>query len=427
MDHHRMSFLKSSAWIIVLLTSAGIVRSEGRSPAEQKIDAARRMLADKPHDVSTLSGLAMALSERARETGDPEYYDQAEKTIEEALRILPGDFESQKTLVWILLGKHEFPKALELAEALNKRIPDDFMVYGLLTDAYVELGNYAEAEAACQWMLDMRPGAVPALARGAYLRELLGDMDGAIELMLMAYNQTPPTEFEYRAWSLCQLAHLFMAQGKLQPAEGYLVTARQLFPDYHYLVAAEAELLTSKKEFSAAAERWEQLTRIAPHPENFYRWGIGLLKAGDHAKSRQALDTFEKGAVGESKNVDNANRELVYYFVDIVHKPEEALRIAKLESARRRDVFTLAINAWALQANGQYEEARQLMDRALAVGIRDARMLYQAGMIAVRRNDPSTATRHFQDVMAVNPTSEWADLARTELSNLLRAASSLPE
>ena len=31
------------------------------------------------------------------------------------------------------------------------------MVYGLLTDAHVELGNYAEAEKACQWMLDLRP------------------------------------------------------------------------------------------------------------------------------------------------------------------------------------------------------------------------------------------------------------------------------
>jgi hypothetical protein len=57
-------------------------------------------------------------------------------------------------------------------------------------------------------MLDIRPGNVPGLTRAAYLRELFGDVDGSIELMEMAYRQTPPNELEDRAWILTQLAHL---------------------------------------------------------------------------------------------------------------------------------------------------------------------------------------------------------------------------
>ena len=52
------------------------------------------------------------------------------------------------------------------------------LVYGFLVDAYAELGDYAEAEKAAQWMLDLRPGNVPGLTRAAYLRELFGDLDG---------------------------------------------------------------------------------------------------------------------------------------------------------------------------------------------------------------------------------------------------------
>ena len=47
---------------------------------------------------------------------------------------------------WALLGQHRFTEALALAKQLNKKVPDDLMVYGLLTDANIELGRYDDAE-----------------------------------------------------------------------------------------------------------------------------------------------------------------------------------------------------------------------------------------------------------------------------------------
>ena len=51
------------------------------------------------------------------------------------------------------------------AQALNKRAPDDLLVYGLLGDAHLELGEYPEAEEALQWMMNLRPGNVAGLTR----------------------------------------------------------------------------------------------------------------------------------------------------------------------------------------------------------------------------------------------------------------------
>jgi tetratricopeptide (TPR) repeat protein len=107
----------------------------------------------------------------------------------------------------------------KLAKALNKRVPDDVMVYGLLTDANVELGNYKDAEIAAQWMLNLRPGNLPALTRAARLRELFGDAEGAYELMEMAYQSTPPTETGERACILTQMGHLRLASGSTDAAE----------------------------------------------------------------------------------------------------------------------------------------------------------------------------------------------------------------
>ena len=128
------------------------------SPAEQSVAVAKQEIQKKPAQYTGYNHLAIALSRRARETSDVNYYSQAEDALKESLHLAPGNLEAEKIHVWLLLGRHEFPAALEAAKALNKRTPDDVLVYGFLTDANAELGNYSDAEAAAQWMLNLRPG-----------------------------------------------------------------------------------------------------------------------------------------------------------------------------------------------------------------------------------------------------------------------------
>ena len=108
------------------------------------------------------------------------------------------------------------------------------MLYGFLTDANVELGNYKDAETAAQWMLDLKPGNMPGLTRAAYLRELFGDIDGSMDLMNMAYQSTPPSEVEDAAWIVTQMAHLDLSIGKIEEAEKLSQQALTMFPGYHY-------------------------------------------------------------------------------------------------------------------------------------------------------------------------------------------------
>jgi tetratricopeptide (TPR) repeat protein len=105
------------------------------------------------------------------------------------------------------------------------------MVYGLLTDANVELGNYKAAEIAAQWMLNLRPGNVPALTRAAHLRELFGDTEGAYELLELAYQSTPPTETGERARLLTHLGHLRLASGRTDVAEQLFQQALKSVPE----------------------------------------------------------------------------------------------------------------------------------------------------------------------------------------------------
>src|SRR3984885_2402631 len=202
-----------------------LAASTDLSPATQSIAGARTAVSDKPTEYAGYNLLATALVRRAQETSDGSFYTQAEEALKKSLEIAPNNFDTEKIQVSILLGEHEYPAALEAARALNKRVPDDVMVYGLLTDANVELGNYSDAENSAQWMLNLRPGNLPALTRAAHLRELFGDTEGAYELMELAYQSTAPTETLERAWILTQMGHLRLASGDTTSAEKFLLQA----------------------------------------------------------------------------------------------------------------------------------------------------------------------------------------------------------
>ena len=376
--------MRSVLCSLLLLLSPLVVQGAGlsvhTSPAVRRINQLEQSLKKSPGTARIYTQLASAFCSRARETSDASFYRKAEAALQESLRLEPGNFEAEKTRVRVLLGKHEFRKALVEAERLRSRAPDDVIVYGYLVDANVELGNYKEAEEAAQWMLDLRPGNVPGLTRAAYLRELFGDPEGAVELMQLAYERTPPGESEDLAWILTQVGHLQLSMGKTDAAEKLLQRALIHFPRYHYALAQLARLRQAQKRFDEAVVLLRERYAAAPHPENLYQLASALKQAGRQKEAEPLFARFEEGARAEMEGQDNANRELIFYYAE--RDPKEALKIAERESKRRRDVYTLEAYAWALHSCGRHADAGRQIEKALSIGIRDPGLLYHASVIA---------------------------------------------
>ena len=398
-------------------TSSAVV--DGKlSPAERSMAVARKLIEKNPKNFEAYNALALALSRRARETSDPNFYVQAEDALKKSLEISPDNFDGQRTHVWLLLGKHEFAAALLEAKKLNQKMPDDVMLYGFLTDANVELGNYADAEKAAQWMLDLRPGNLPGLTRASYLRELFGDVDGAYELMKMALQSTPPSEVEDVAWITTQMAHLKLASGDVTAAEALLQQALTAFPDYHYALGNLAKLRIQQKQYAEAVDLLQKRYQLAAHAENLYELAEALELAGRTEQATKAFADFENKSLAETNRADNSNHELIFYYADHAKQPDKALEVAQREYARRHDVFTLDCYAWALYVNGRYTEARKQIESALAVGIRDARLFRHAAEITLRCGDGKAARAYFNQAMALQSVdSEKAATALARLSH----------
>ena len=384
------------------------------SPAEQGMARVTKLIEKNRKNFEAYNALALALSRRARETSDVQFYTQAEEALKKAFEISPNNFDGERIQVWLLLGKHEFAAAREQALQLSKRMPDDIMVHGFLVDANAELGDYKEAEKAAQLMLDLRPGNLPGITRAAYLREIFGDVDGALELMNMALQSTAPSEVEDSAWIQTQIAHLQLSVGKTTDAEKNLNQALLLFPRYHYALGNLAKVRIHQKRYDDAVLLLQQRYQAAPHAENLYDLAEALQLAGRSEEAKKAFAEFEQKSLLETNRGDNSNRELIFYYADHAHEPQKALEVASREFALRHDVYTLDSYAWALHVNGQDHEARKQIEAALAVGVRDAKLIRHAREIALKEGDRAAADKYLKQAADLNTID--SEQARTVLA-----------
>ena len=422
--------MKACAAILLLAVSStsaiGQVPAQNTGAAstrtEQRIMAAKEAIRRDPSRYQAYDDLAYNLVKQAGETSDRTNLDSAEGALEKSFAIAPKNFQGEKTHVFLLLAEGEYSKALVEAKALNHDTPDDVLLWGYLADAETAMGDYDAAETAAQWMLNLRPGNVPGLLRGAELRTAWGDTEGAITFLEQALQATPVFETGDVAAILTKIAEIRFATGKIEAAEAMDERALNAFPDYYAALESLAQVRTAQGRYAEAVELMQKRIAAAPRAENLYELAEALERAGRSDDAAQAFASFEKQAREEISHTDNANRELVFYYTDHAASPAEALRIATLEAARRHDARTLDAYAWALYANQDYAAARAQIAKVQAVGVRDPTILFHAGAIAAQLNDRTAANRYLNESLELNPFSTSAVAARQALQKLATAS-----
>lgn len=287
----------------------------------------------------------------------------------------PSTFATRKAKIRELLDKHDYKPALEQATAINREWPDDVLVYHLIAEANLGLGNYADAETAIQWMFDLRVGKADPqgwLLLGRF-REVTGDLDGAIEAVNQGYSRSEPGHDAEKAALAAYSGHLYFVMGKLAFAEQALRSADR--DPQARLTLAEIRIAQDKRDEGVAILR--EIASQAARPEYLY--------ALAHATgARSDYENFERAARSKMDASDNSNRELVLYLAGAGARPAEALKLARQESIRRHDVYTQDSLAMAYWASKQTALATATMRAVLEVGTRDPQLLSHAALMGLK-------------------------------------------
>ncbi|HWP46553.1 MAG TPA: tetratricopeptide repeat protein [Candidatus Limnocylindrales bacterium] len=393
---------------------------KGKSRIDIQIQLYQEKISQDPQQIHNYYALATNYIRKARETGDITYYLLAETTLQRALEIKKEDYEALKYLATVYLSKHQFQEALTLARKLNEMHPEDYLNYGTLGDALVELGEYDKADEVIQKMLKLKPGLV-SYSRASYLRELRGDIEGAIQWMELAVRTANPRETEAVAWCLTQLGNLHFNKGDLAKAETQYIKALTIFPRYHYALAGRGGVEAAKKNYPQAVDWYKQAIQIIPLPEFITALGDVYQKMGDPHEARKQYDLVEYMGLLNKINQVVYNRDLALFYADHDLKLTEALELARKELEFRKDnIYTQDTLAWACYKNQQFQEALKASALSLRLGTQDARLFFHAGMIYYKLGEKDKAAEYLNKALTLNPYFHilYAEVAEKTLAEI---------
>ena len=387
--------------------------------SDRQLRAAQQAIASAPADPQGYNLLSAAYLKKARETGDFGFNSRAEAALNRSLELSPSEdnYDAIRLKAPLLLAYHRFDEAVEAARRAQKIRPQDPANYGAATDALVELGDYPGAFAAAQKMMDLRPNAL-SYARVSYLRELQGDVKGAIEAMRAAAEAAGDPETS--AWCRVHLGDLLINAGELAAAEHELDNALASLPDYHLALAAKARASVAAGDVDNAVKFYQRAALRVPLPDTAIALGDLYTKLGQHDEAKKQYELVEMiERTGSSGNT--YSRQLALFYADHDMKLDDALNIMRRERAARSDIYTCDALAWVLYKKGDFAGAKKEIGEALRLGTRDARMQYHAGMIQHALNNNREAAGHLQLALEINSSFDvlQAEVARRTLRKVL--------
>lgn len=315
--------------------------------------------------------LAQIFANEARVTGEHgHYYPAALKMVNDALEMNKGldrdqEFLALSTKASVLLSQHEFKTALETAKRAITLNPYNAQIYGALVDANVELGNYEDAVTASDKMVKTRPD-LRSYSRVSYLREIYGDVPGAIKAMQMAVNAGAPG-YESTAWARLTLGELYRRYGKPEEAKNQYENILVERPKYPFAIAALAELEMDNKNYAEAEKLLDEAAGIIPEV-GYYMQLAELYKATGREEEMKTKEKeiFEmlQDDVDSGHNMD---LEYATFYRDHFENFDKAMEYTKKEYEKRPaniDVNRMIASLYVKK--GMESEATAYLDEANA-------------------------------------------------------------
>lgn len=424
--HQRRPLWMLGVAILILLVAIGsrylldqtrsITRNPAPAPIERSstdaIERLQQQVRANPENSNAYAELGLGLLQQVRLTGDMSLYGAAGEAFDAALQRDPLQVDALMGQGVLALALHDFQGAITWAEKARARNPFRAGILGILVDAHVELGQYDKAVALLQQMVDLRPD-LQSYSRVSYLRELYGDVDGAVEAMQTAVTSAAPGTEDWR-WTLTHLGNLHFNRGDLDGAEHIYAEVLAQQPDYPYAQAGVAKVAVARGEVDAAIDQYTALTKRLPLPE--FVIALGELY---EANGNQSAAAEQYGLVGVMQQLNmstgmNVDLEMASFTAKHGVDARQAIADARLAYADRPTIYAADALSWALYRNGDYEEAWRYSEEARRLNTQDALLYYHAGMIAEMRGKSTNAEKLLTQALAINPYFSPLDVPMAE-------------
>jgi tetratricopeptide (TPR) repeat protein len=360
----------------------------------------------KPDDLSAKLLLALAYMQEARITGEhPYYYPAALELIEEVIDEQSDPslrFEALVAKASVLLSLHHFEEALEIgnqALLLNK---NNASVYGILCDAHVELGNYSKAVEMADAMIAIRPD-IRSYARVSYLREIHGDLPGAVKAMHLAVSAGYPG-LEQTAWTRVTLGLLYEKQGDLENASRQYNLAVDEYPNYAFGIGGLARIEAKKKNYAGSIRLFSKAGEIIP--EFSFQEGLVNLykKTGKISEAEKASEKLRAMLSEDEEAGHCVDLELANIYLDIIEDTDKALKYGeKAYEQRPHNIDVCKTLAYIYYRKKDIKAAEKYLKTATRMHSQDASLLCLSGLISLKKGKKEAGLQLIKKALELDP------------------------
>jgi tetratricopeptide (TPR) repeat protein len=357
-----------------------------------------------PEDFVAHNKLSAYYMQLFREVDDDRLIATAEQYARASLQILPAD-QNQGALSALAeteKATHRFAEARDHALQLIRLGPQKPYPRALLFDALFELGDYDGATKALDDLRRIAGDSLTLWPREARFAIIHGRLEEARQHLARSLSQAQALSIpqtEPVAWAQWQTGETYFAAGDYESAERHFREALKTEPNNRAALAALARARFARGDSDEAVRLYEQIVKVAPHPEFTGPLGDLYKLAGRDADAQAQYEQAERDG---SKSAHD-NRTLALFYADHDLKLEEAYERARREYDKRRDIYTADALAWAASKAGRHDEARERAKEATRLGTKDARLLYHAGMIALAAGDADAGRAQLRRALQLSP------------------------
>ena len=371
-----------------------------------------------PKDVEAHLSLAELFMQEARISGEHGYYYPAALNV--VNKVLTGELKDQikyRALLdkaSILMSLHQFAEAKTIGEqalALNGHSAD---AYGLLVDANVEMGNYSKAVELADLMVSIRPD-LRSYSRVSYLREIHGQVDGAIEAMKLAVAAGYPG-MEQTEWARLTLGHLYEHYGSRDSAMIQYEMALSARPNYPFAIAAIANLYEAMGQDDKADSLNGIAKNLIPEVSFYVHEATWAKKRGQQDKigrmSKEILDMM----ADDEKAGHKMGLEIARVYLDLLEDPARALSYAAEEyKVRPENIDINRMMAEIYYLLGDMNKTQEHLQKALQTGSVDPEAKCLEGLLIVKTHGTEEGSKILKAVFTDNPHLEcsYCNEART--------------
>lgn len=362
-----------------------------RSATDTAIIAAQNKVTMYATTVRYKVNLCNLYIQKSRETADASYYNKCDSLLAASEKLEPSNGDVIAAQSSVSYGRHNFVVGLALANKAVTLNPNRPAYYGLVGDGQIELGQYPEAAASFQTMINKRP-ELSSFNRVAYIREIYGDIAGAKTALVSAISAGSSFS-ENIAYSQVELGKL-TARSDLNGATKHYNQALSTQSNFQPALEGLGKVAFAKGDYDTAIKYFNQAFTSLPLAQYATDLGDSYARKGDAAKSTQyyylANLAFDKSSNGGVNN----DYEKAVFLTD----HDKDLNIAKglLEKVlpNRSNIFTYDALAWNSYKLKDYAKAQEYSTKALEAGSNEPSVNFHASMIAAKQNQNDVAKQY---------------------------------